>query len=336
MASRFGLILVGALASLAGVPGCLAEKQHTIIDQSWTARDHSGQVMKFEAAQPKPRPGDDEPMRFVSPLIDPPPQKLPILDPILTGKTVQGQPTVFEKPIVNDKDPMVLPGPIATTPREPLTLALQAILDNRHAEALDHLKKYDPATQELFIRLLPLMADMCKKSVDKLSTAEVNALREQLMGLENSIRPRTELAIDKMCFCQQITAYGVYKTLPDNHAFIAGTPNRPGELVQLYVELGNFGSEPREGWFETRLASTVEILDGQGKTIWSKPFHDNKKPYRSKTQIHDYYNNYRFYVPHLPAGNYTLKLQVADESRPEVRRVANKTLDFRVTTLPQP
>jgi hypothetical protein len=43
----------------------------------------------------------------------------------------------------------------------------------------------------------------------------------------------------------------------------------------------------------------------------------------------DYYNNYRFYVPQLPAGKYELTIQVIDEtSRPH--RAARKSLEFIV------
>ncbi|MCS7047431.1 MAG: hypothetical protein NZO58_13825, partial [Gemmataceae bacterium] len=141
--------------------------------------------------------------------------------------------------------------------------------------------------------------------------------------------------IDKMCFCESVTGIGNYKPLPDGYAFAPASGNRPGELVQLYVEFRNFVSEPRQGAFETRLSSSVEISDSRGELLWSYRFEDERKPIRSRTQLHDWYNNYTFFVPKgLPPGTYRLTLQVADETLPDHRRVARRSIEFRVAAVP--
>jgi len=227
------------------------------------------------------------------------------------------QPVVAEKP--------------APPRSEPLLDALRCMLDNHPDEALQHLKHYDAATQELFIRLLPPMALLSHKTLDKLSPPEVAALHEQLQGLITALRPRTELTIGKMCFCEWIKSYGVYKPVAADHVFQAGTSGQPGELVQLYVELQNFCSERREPYHETRLSSVVELFDKSGKPAWYYRFDDRKQPFRSLSPLHDFFNNYSFHLPRdVPPGTYTLTITVVDETLPDQPRSAKKSLSMTV------
>ncbi len=239
-------------------------------------------------------------------------QSVPLEGPPLEGVPLEGPPLEHVK-------------------REPLADALQYILDNRHDEALRCLQAYDPQTQELFLGLLPALSILSKKKLTELSAAEVSVLHEQLHSLLGTLRPRTPLAIGKVCYCERVKGYGNYKPLPEGHAFAAPFGNRPGELVQLYVELRNFANAARHGAFETRFSSSVEICDSRGEPVWSYRFEDEKQPIRSRTQLNDWYNNYSFHVPRsLPPGVYRLTIQVADETLPDSRRVARHSLEFRV------
>ncbi|MBI3407391.1 MAG: hypothetical protein HY040_03420 [Planctomycetes bacterium] len=219
---------------------------------------------------------------------------------------------------------------------EPLVEAMRCILANQHQKAIKHLEAYEPETQEVFIRLLPVMAILSKQGLDRLTSPEIATLVDQLKGLMVVLRPRMEFVIDKMCCCDWIKSYGIYNPLPEGHGFSATTPARHGDVVHLYVELRNFASELRGGAYETILSSSLEIrpayADPESKPIWFKHFTDRKTPLRSRTLLTDYYNHYVFFVPPLPPGNYTLVLQIADETRPE-RRVARKELEFRVNSV---
>jgi hypothetical protein len=146
-----------------------------------------------------------------------------------------------------------------------------------------------------------------------------------------TLRPRTELSIGKMCFCEWIKSYGVYKPVANNHVFQAGMPGQPGELVQLYVELTNFCSEHHESYHETRLSSSVELFDKQGTKVWYYRFDDRKQPFRSLSPLHDFFNNYSFHLPReVPPGDYTLTIQVVDETVPGQPRTAKKSLPMSV------
>jgi hypothetical protein len=231
-------------------------------------------------------------------------------------------------------EPQVSPSRREPGTREPLVEALQCVLDNRHNEALQLLRKYDQPTQEVFLCLLPILGRMTQKSIDQMSPSEVAVLGELLHSLSVTLRPHSQLVIDKASFCEWITSFGLYKPVPEGHAFLGSTPHRPGELVQLYVELRNFASEFKNGSYATRLSSSVEIRDQKGDQVWLFRFDDGKQPIRSRTLLHDYFNNYCFYVPNnLPAGTYQLIIQVSDETRAGEPRTASKTLEFRVTSV---
>ncbi len=212
----------------------------------------------------------------------------------------------------------------------PLVEALRCVLDDRPQEALQHLQAYDPETQEICLQFLPTLTMFAKKRVDQFTSQDVAVLNDQLHGMLAKLRPRTELAIDAICFCEWVKGYGIYQPVPRNYSFQAESPDKPGDFVQLYVEIRSFACEPTkdEGFFETRLSSSIEIRKPKGDKVWHHDFKD--PPRRTRAQLHDYCNNYCFSVPPLEPGIYQLELQVVDETMKEVRRVARKTIEFRI------
>jgi hypothetical protein len=215
---------------------------------------------------------------------------------------------------------------------EPIVMALQRMLEGRHQDAIKFLSAYENDKQELLLRLLPPLATIVKKRVEDLSTQEVTVLIGQYQATIDDLRPRSELIVSRMCYCEEVRGYAWYRALPDNHTFLTGTESRIGELVQLYVELKNIASEPtKEGEFVTKLRCSLELVDSTGKKVWSKSFDGNETTLRRSARLNDFYSRYGFYVPAVPAGTYQLTLRIADETNPQKRRVAQKSLDFRVT-----
>ncbi len=324
MASRAACLLVGATLAVALLPGCLPVQV-----QRSTSRD--ADAVTDYTLPPDPVPvadrKDDKPAVPTRGTVvglpeakmgDPPPEA--------------PQPKTGPEPDPTIARPMYPQAEPPPAKRAPLVEALQCVLDDRHQEALKHLQAYDAETQEFYLRVLPTLTIFARKRIDELSAAEVAVLNEQLQSLLATLRPRTELVIDKMCYCEWVKSYGIYRPLAEGHAFVAAErPDEPGELVRLYVELRNFASMPHGNVFETRLSSAMEIRDGQGQKVKEFRFADGDEPLRSLTRLTDYYNTYTFPVPNLPPGTYQLVLRIADETVPGGRRVAEKTLEFRVT-----
>jgi hypothetical protein len=215
-----------------------------------------------------------------------------------------------------------------------LVQALQDMLDGRHEDAMKHLRKYDGPTQELFLRLLPPLTNLVKKPLDDMSPQEVTVLINGFRSFIETLTPRSELKISKMEYCKWVKAFGNYQSLPENHAFLTGAENRLGEEVQLYVELANFESkQTKDGDYLTKLACTLELHDSENKKVWERSVESKNTTHRSRSPMNDFYSNYSFYVPIIPAGAYKLTIRLTDETNPDakLRRTASESLVFRVT-----
>lgn len=318
MMTRCGRLTIGAVLAALLLPGCGLLRP--------------AQPASAPAVKKDPFQDDDISKSFTKPAIQTTKFE-PEEFPLKSFERSQTIPVPAIEPPPSPKEATHVPSapPHNVVKREPLADALQCVLENKHDEALRHLSVYDAETQELFLGLLPTLSILSKKKLTELSVAEVSVLHEQLYSLIGTLRPRTPLAIAKVCYCEWVKGYGNYKPLPEGHAFSAPTASRPGELVQLYVELRNFVNVSRQGAFETRFCSSVEICDGRGEVVWTWRFEDEKQPIRSRTPLSDWYNNYSFQVPKsLPPGMYRLTIQVTDETVPESRRVARQNLEFRV------
>jgi hypothetical protein len=212
----------------------------------------------------------------------------------------------------------------------PLIAALEAMLRKQHDEALQHLRAYDHETQEFIIRLAPVLVMVVQTPIKELTAPEIAVINEQLLNALIQFRARSELTVSKMCFCKKVYGFGAYDPLADNHTFVAGTKDRVGDEVQLYVELRNFNSEKtKDGAYLTKLTCTLELHDAAGKNVWSRTLDRIETARRAR--LNDFYRNYIFYVPAIPAGTYQLTLQITDETNPEQRRVARESVVFRVT-----
>jgi hypothetical protein len=164
---------------------------------------------------------------------------------------------------------------------------------------------------------------------------EFAALVEQLRQLQDSLRPRAAITMDKLCFCQKISGYGKFVPFPDGHIFRAGDHGLPGEGMQIYVELSNVAHRPVGAEFETFLGAKLDICDFSGNRtpIPLKPAH----PDRTQTLRQDYFLNFQFHLPpNLRPGCYTLLVEVADELVPAdgpagKKRTVSRSLAFEVT-----
>jgi hypothetical protein len=230
-----------------------------------------------------------------------------------------------------------LPPPVPSAkPDDPLVSALRCLLNKQPAEAVELLKSYDKPTQELLLCLLPLVAQLTEGGLNQASPQFLSNWLDQLNSLAIPLRARAPLAIDKMCFCSRIRHFGDYDPLPEDYCFEAGNDNRPGERIQLYVEVRNFTSEVQGDFYITRLASSLWICDFNKKLVFRQDFPDCRTPEgdtadRSRTPRTDYFITYKLQLPaKVPPGKYTLWVQVEDVlSRP--RRLGQRSLDFVVT-----
>jgi hypothetical protein len=219
-------------------------------------------------------------------------------------------------------------------PEDPLVAVVRCYREDRAAEAQERLKAFDPGTREVLSVLLPILVSLAEPGKAGDPPRVCSTLLEHLEKLTQALRPRAALEVEKMCFCRSIERFGVFDPLPTNHVFQGGGEGRPGDLVQVYVELRNFADAKNGTAHDTKLACTLLIRDEQNHVVWRQDRPAQVE--RSSSPRHDGYLPCHFYVPpHLPVGDYTLWIVVKDltscpgEEAPP-HRTARRSLDFRV------
>jgi len=250
-------------------------------------------------------------------------------DLLLTAAPPAGVPA---KEPLNSANPTAKPGQIMDAPppppESPLLTALRDYLSGRPADALALLKRYDPATQEILICLLPLIARTSEAGLQPARAHEYSNVVDELERLCDRWRPRADLSIEKMFFCSNYQSFGIYLLVPEPRFQV-------GQRVKLYVELKNSTSEWRDNAYTIYHRSTLTFLgfDGKpvtfnyrGRIVSALPI-DEERPDKSRSLRHDFAYHYEFQIPHMPPGFYTLVLRVTDVP---TGRSAERTVDFQV------
>jgi|SRR5262245_8090375 len=201
-----------------------------------------------------------------------------------------------------------------------LLKSIQAFQQNRPDEAVEHLKAYDPTTQQILLALLPAMARLSEGKLASMKPAEADVLLDQLTRVPNLLRSRASLRAENVRLCREVHNFGHVEPFPDRHEF------RPGDVVYLYMELANFSCPPDpKGVYTVTLASSLELKDSSGVVVWRA---DPKEAAdRVSTPPQDYYRNFRLCVPGVGPGVYTLTVRTTD--RPTGRETS-KAIEMRV------
>jgi hypothetical protein len=234
--------------------------------------------------------------------------------------------------VVEVKPPPELPRPpmAPPEPNDPLVSAFDCVLRERGPEAVGHLKRYEPTTQEVFLRAMALLADLNRKGLEKMTPEEVANVQDQLHGLLLTVRARAALAVE-MCLCEEITGYRAYKPLPAGYQFLPPRGNRPGERVFIYAELRNLCSIKTGPHYLTRLSVSAKLTDGTGMVVWEKNLHDPSRPLLSPAPRTEHVQTYTFCVPPVPRpGKYRLTLNVRDDTCRPPRDAPSQPVDFVV------
>jgi hypothetical protein len=315
-------------------------------------RDHVPDLPKFSAGplspyhqqpDPLPTPADAvKPVGHQKPAADEPP-------PVKKEETpapLPAPPSVETPPATPRPTPAAPPQQQESKKAradEPLVLALRAYLQKRPADALEALGRYEKANQDMLLVALPFAARLTEGDIDKVSPREAAELADMVGGVEERLRQRAALRIEKMLFCRQIDDFGEFVprgAVNGMPTFEGGAGDQPGETVRVYVELRNVSSRQHGDSYETRLAGSIELLDFEGQSAYRKDFPPEQ--HRGQSARHDFFVNCSFSVPRrIPPGRYTLRVEVRDitnlpadatgaQRSPPPHRVARQTLDLQV------
>jgi hypothetical protein len=238
--------------------------------------------------------------------------------------TIQNEviPNLLTPPVPPEELKLVsIPKNVGTN--SPLLNALRAYQDKSPAEADKHLAHLDPVNQQLLKRLLPLAVKLGENGMLASDPTEVAELVDQLQQVVMTLRTKAALRIDKLCYCRapvKPMRTGIYQPLPDDYAF------RPGETVELYMELRNFSCEAKEAEYRTHVTTVIEIRDDRGEVLSRYEF-ERDRPDIGQAPRQDYFHICRFPVQGLAAGQYTLTAHVTDVPS---GKSAKKTLPLRI------
>jgi hypothetical protein len=345
MSLRIGLLTCVVGLGAAGLSGCATSGAMGI-----NPRDH---VIDLPPRQP------DGPLTPYHQKPDLPPPPPDAIKQVVHDKPAANEPP----PVKKDETPAPLPTlPGAADPPararptptqqqeskktrsdEPLVVALRAYMQKRPADALEALGRYEKANQDMLLVALPFAARLTEGDIDKVSPREAAELADLVQGVEDRLRQRAALRIEKMLFCRQIDDFGEYVPRPTVNGmptFEGGAGDQPGETVRVYVELRNVSSKQRGDSYETRLAGSIELLDFELHTAYRFDF--TPEQHRGKSARHDFFVNCSFSVPRkIPPGRYTLRVEVRDitdqpadaaglKRSPPDHRVARQELDLQV------
>jgi hypothetical protein len=284
-------------------------------------------------ARPAESAADDRPpslssYRLLSSEPPPPPPPTQLIERVrmeVTPATLRRE----DRPDTGEKDAAAKP-----PPDSPLVAALRCALSRNAGEARQVLERYDEADRARLLTLLHLAADIEAGNLERLPPKELADTLDQLRGLIEALRRRAPLELDKVCLCRRIDGFGRYEPLPADYAFQAGSDGLPGERIQVYAEVRNFNCQPRDRFFETVLASSLEVRDEhRQRVVLLRP---QRCTDRRSTPRQDYFLNFQFHVPaKLPPGSYTLCVTVNDvtpgpDGKPAPPRSASRSLDFKV------
>lgn len=126
--------------------------------------------------------------------------------------------------------------------------------------------------------------------------------------LRQILADRSDPAVSTIALCRKVVTYGVYDEL-DASALVAGRENQ----AIVYSEIRNLRAEKTEaGMFRSRLATRLEVLTSDGKSVWQHEEPDIVD--ESRTRRSDFFLAERIALPSiLPAGEYVLKVMVQDK-----------------------
>jgi len=185
-------------------------------------------------------------------------------------------------------------------------LGLAELASNQSKLPQPEMDGYPAETTSLLQSLWAAAAAVRDLLVDPIGAG--STAQDRVEALARAVAQQVDPKIEDIHLCRRVTTFGVYDEMEPGD-LVAG---RPAQTI-VYSELDNLRSKalPDGGGFETQLATRMELMTPDGKSVWS---HDEPQIVdRCRRQRRDFFLAQRVTFPAtLPAGKYVLKLRVED------------------------
>ncbi len=143
-----------------------------------------------------------------------------------------------------------------------------------------------------------------------------------LMQLDQARAKLAEMAtmqVRNLAFVDSVEGYGAYE-LHEKTKF------RPGDQVTLYAEIENFGSESTKEGYRTRLGTSYEVVDKNGKRVDSAEFPEVEDLCRNPRR--DFHMQYTVTLPtRIYADEYEIRLIVTDQ---QSHKIGQASVSFEI------
>ncbi len=180
-------------------------------------------------------------------------------------------------------------------------LALQ-----RDDEAADISPAFPKDQSGLFAALI--RAAVAVRTLLRSTEADAGPTLTAVDELRKSLGERADPEVSAVALCRRVLTFGTYEELGAGE-LVAGRTNQ----AIVYCEIRNLRTETTaEGMFRTRLATRLELLSKEGRSVWQQEEPEIVDLCRRSRR--DFFIAQRITLPaNLTAGDYTLKVMVEDK-----------------------
>jgi len=158
--------------------------------------------------------------------------------------------------------------------------------------------------------LLPVFVDTAKavRNLARNPNMTADDAVANVDKLRDMLTQRSDPNIKSIALCRKVTTFGAYDEMT-REDFLAG---RSTQTI-VYCEIENLRADRGgDGQFQTKLATRIEVLTAEGKSMWQRQEPEILDSCHQKRK--DFFIAQRITLPPtLPAGDYVLKVSIEDK-----------------------
>ncbi|MEN1680375.1 MAG: hypothetical protein AAGJ46_12350, partial [Planctomycetota bacterium] len=176
-----------------------------------------------------------------------------------------------------------------------------------------------PTEQRYWSNQFFALSTMLDSTAQPQSARRAAAAELHLATAQQELEQMASLAVRNLTFCTDVYAFGGYDERPTRRF-------RPGEEVNLYVEIDNYRSEPSKDGYRTLLGGSYQVLDARGARVDGREFTPVDDYCLSRRR--DFHMHFIIGLPErIYAGEYQLELTINDQLGNKIGRAA---IDFEI------